>query len=203
MFYKGCFKSVTREFKKHFAITRRNKLLYFYFLQVKVSVPSADGNGTEDSWGSANCKCTSHSSNKVTQQSKHSTSQNCCCSREVHVPGMVYQHVAPPVTSVMIDGSKSASQDSKLASKHYCSSCPPGPHTHHVYSPPGCHPHQPAAFMEHAHCGCQPGYVDGHFHFPHQQAPGRPVAVMAAHPPPPLLVRPVQPQHMQQHQVIT
>lgn len=119
------------------------------------------------------------------------------------MPGMVYQHVAPPVTSVMIDGSKSASQDSKLASKHYCSSCPPGPHTHHVYSPPGCHPHQPAAFMEHAHCGCQPGYVDGHFHFPHQQAPGRPVAVMAAHPPPPLLVRPVQPQHMQQHQVIT
>lgn len=169
---------------------------------VKVSVPSADGNGTEESWGSANCKCTSHSSNKVTQQSKHSTSQNCCCSREVHVPGMVYQHVAPPVTSVMIDGSKSASQDSKLASKHYCSSCPPGPHTHHVYSPPGCHPHQPAAFMEHAHCGCQPGYVDGHFHFPHQQAPGRPVAVMAAHPPPPLLVRPVQPQHMQQHQAI-
>ena len=53
--------------------------------------------------------------------------------------------------------------------------------------------------MDHAHCGCQPGYVDGHFHFPHQQTPPRPVTVMAH--PPPLLLRPVQPQHMQQHQV--
>ncbi|KAJ7377649.1 Forkhead box protein P4 [Desmophyllum pertusum] len=54
--------------------------------------------------------------------------------------------------------------------------------------------------MDHAHCGCQPGYVDGHFHFPHQQTPPRPVTVMAH--PPPLLLRPVQPQHMQQHQAI-
>ena len=118
---------------------------------------------------------------------------------------MVYQHVSPAVTSVMIDASSSPSQDSKVPSKHggvhYCSTCPPGPHTHHVYSPAGCHSQQGAAFMEHAHCGCQPGYVDGHFHFSHQQTPPRPVTVMAAHPPPPLLLRPVQPQHMQQHQV--
>ena len=117
---------------------------------------------------------------------------------------MVYQHVTPAVTNVMIDASNAASQDSKVSSKHgsvhYCATCPPGPHTHHVFSPAGCHPQQSAAFMERAHCGCQPGFVDGHFHFPHQQNPPRPVTVMAAHPPP-LLLRPVQPQHMQQHQV--
>lgn len=115
---------------------------------------------------------------------------------------MVYQHVTPAVANVMIDASSSPTQDTKATPKHggvhYCSSCPPGPHTHHVYSPANCHPQQ-APFMDHAHCGCQPGYVDGHFHFPHQQTPPRPVTVMAH--PPPLLLRPVQPQHMQQHQV--
>ena len=160
--------------------------------------------GTPESCGSANCACGSHTPHKATAQNKRCNSAQCCCSHEVHVPGMVYQHVTPAVTNVMIDASNSASSDSKVASKHsgvhYCSTCPPGPHTHHVYSPAGCHPQQPTTFMEHAHCGCQPGYVDGHFHFPHQQTPTRPVTVMAAHPPP-LLLRPVQPQHMQQHQV--
>ncbi|XP_068714899.1 uncharacterized protein [Montipora capricornis] len=170
-----------------------------------VKVSSSSGDGTQEMCGSVNCTCAAQASHKVTQQSKHSTSQNCCCSREVHVPGMVYQHIAPAISSVMMDASKSPSPDSKLLSKHggvhYCSTCPPGPHTHHVYSPAGCHSQQTAAFMEHAHCGCPPGYVDGHFHFPHQQTPGRPVTVMATHPPP-LLVRPVPPQHMQQHQAI-
>lgn len=161
--------------------------------------------GSQDLCSSSNCACGSHTPHKVTQQNKHNTSQSCCCSRDVHVPGMVYQHVTPAVTNVMIDASNAASQDSKVSSKHgsvhYCATCPPGPHTHHVFSPAGCHPQQSAAFMEHAHCGCQPGLIDGHFHFPHQQTPPRPVTVMAAHPPP-LLLRPVQPQHMQQHQAI-
>lgn len=167
--------------------------------QVKGSPPSK----TQESCGSTNCACTAHTPHKVTQQNKHNSAQSCCCSHEVHVPGMVYQHVTPAVSSVMIDTSSSPSQDSKQSKHggvHYCSTCPPGPHTHHMYSPASCHPQQPSAFMEHAHCGCQPGYVDGHFHFPHQQTPPRPVTVMAAHPPP-LLLRPVQPQHMQQHQV--
>ncbi|XP_078384642.1 uncharacterized protein LOC144667125 isoform X2 [Oculina patagonica] len=162
--------------------------------------------GAQESCSSANCACGTHTPHKITQHSKHVTnckSQNCCCSREVHMPGMVYQHVTPAVANVVIDASNPTTQDSKTASKHggvhYCSSCPPGPHTHHVYSPANCHPQQPA-FMDHAHCGCQPGFVDGHFHFPHQQTPPRPLTVMAH--PPPLLLRPVQPQHMQQHQAI-
>ena len=158
--------------------------------------------GVQEPCSSANCACGAHTPHKITQQSKHMTNspQNCCCSREVHVPGMVYQHVKPPVANVVIDAS--SPQDSKATSKHggvhYCSNCPPGPHTHHVYSRANCHPQQPP-FMDHAHCGCQPGYVEGHFHFPHQQTPPRPVTVMTH--PPPLLLRPVQPQHMQQHQV--
>lgn len=164
-----------------------------------------NGKGAHEPCSTSNCACGTHTSHKLTQQSKHITcsSQNCCCSREVHVPGMVYQHVTPAVANVMIDASSSPTQDTKATPKHggvhYCSSCPPGPHTHHVYSPANCHPQQ-APFMDHAHCGCQPGYVDGHFHFPHQQTPPRPVTVMAH--PPPLLLRPVQPQHMQQHQAI-
>lgn len=160
--------------------------------------------GAQESCSSANCACGTHTPHKITQHSKHVTnsSPNCCCSREVHMPGMVYQHVTPTVANVVVDASNSTSQDSKVTPKHggvhYCSSCPPGPHTHHVYSPANCHPQQPG-FMDHAHCGCQPGFVDGHFHFPHQQTPPRPVTVMAH--PPPLLLRPVQPQHMQQHQV--
>ena len=163
-----------------------------------------NGKGAHEPCSTSNCACGTHTSHKLTQQSKHITcsSQNCCCNREVHVPGMVYQHVTPAVANVMIDASSSPTQDTKATPKHggvhYCSSCPPGPHTHHVYSPANCHPQQ-APFMDHAHCGCQPGYVDGHFHFPHQQTPPRPVTVMAH--PPPLLLRPVQPQHMQQHQV--
>ena len=161
--------------------------------------------GAQESCSSSNCACAAQTSHKITQHNKHITnsSPNCCCNREVHMPGMVYQHVTPTVANVVVDTSSSTSQDSKGAPKHggvhYCSSCPPGPHTHHVYSPANCHPQQPA-FMDHTHCGCQPGFVDGHFHFPHQQTPPRPVTVMA-HPPPPLLLRPVQPQHMQQHQV--
>ena len=146
-----------------------------------------------------------HPPHKVTPLNRVVTSppQTCYCSHEVHGPGMVYKHITPTVSNVVIDAPNSASQDSKAAAKHggvhFCSSCPPGPHTHHLYSPANCHPQQ-TAFMEHAPCGCQPGFVEGHFHYPHQQAPPRPVTVMAH--PPPLLLRPVQPQHMQQHQVV-
>jgi hypothetical protein len=67
-----------------------------------------------------------------------------------------------------------------------------------MYSPQNCHP-QPS-FVEHGHCGCQPGYLDSHYHYTHhQQSQPRPVAVVAH--PPPLLLRPIQPQHIQQHQV--
>ncbi|XP_032219751.2 uncharacterized protein LOC5519051 isoform X2 [Nematostella vectensis] len=132
----------------------------------------------------------------------------CCCSHENHLPGIVYQHIPGTPNGVAIETSapdhgtqESKSSKSKHSSGHFCSTCPPGPHTHHVYSPPNCHP--PATFVEHGHCNCQPtAYLDNHYHYAHhsQSAQPRPVAVVAH--PPPLLLRPLQPQHLQQHQAI-
>ena len=158
--------------------------------------------------GSA-CDCTGHSP-KSALHGKHSSNsslpQQCCCNHEGHMGGAIYQHVPGGVNGVMADTSKPGSgQDQKSTPQkhgaiHYCSSCPPGPHTHHMYPPASCHP-QPA-YMDHGHCGCQPGgYLDTHYHYPHhpQRGPPRPMTVVTH--PPPLLLRPIQPQHIQQHQV--
>ncbi|XP_031548932.1 uncharacterized protein LOC116286532 isoform X2 [Actinia tenebrosa] len=127
----------------------------------------------------------------------------CCSSHDEHLPGVLYQHI--PNGTIPVDSKvpEHGVKDCKGGkSKHnggaFCSSCPPGLHTHHMYSPQNCHP-QPT--FEHGHCGCPSGYLDGHYHYTHhQQNQSRPVAVVAH--PPPLLLRPIQPQHIQQHQAI-
>ncbi|XP_028514227.1 uncharacterized protein LOC110236882 isoform X2 [Exaiptasia diaphana] len=129
--------------------------------------------------------------------------ETCCCPHDEHLPGVVYQHVPgtpngigmdTSMTDHVIQETKGSKTKQHNGGGHFCSSCPPGPHTHHVYSP--------QSFVEHGHCGCQPGYIDGHHHYAHhiQGQGGRPVAVVAH--PPPLLLRPIQPQHLQQHQAI-
>jgi len=116
------------------------------------------------------------------------------------LPGVAY-HIPGTPNGIQLETSISehGHQDGKGSKSkqhnggpHFSSSCPPGPHAHHVYSPQG--------FVDHAHCSCQPGFIDSHHHYTHHiQGQGRPVAVVAH--PPPLLLRPLQPQHLQQHQV--
>ena len=140
----------------------------------------------------AKCSCANATSQRKSQDTKPCSQPNCCCS-----------HGSTSTESTGMDAAKSASSgDGKSPAKHgamhYCSSCPPGPHMHHMYAAANCHPQQ-VPYVDHGHCGCSPGLIDGHYHYHPQQGP-RPVAIMG-HPPPPLLLRPIHPQHMQQHQV--
>lgn len=150
--------------------------------------------------------CATNHTNGSRLPGQGSKNASCCCSHDEHLPGVLYQHIpGTPNGTIAVDSKvpEHAVQDSKGGKSkhnggHFCSSCPPGPHTHHMYSPQNCHP-QPT-FVEHGHCGCPSGYLDGHYHYTHhQQNQPRPVAVVAH--PPPLLLRPIQPQHIQQHQV--